>query len=167
MVSFLRAYVLAACQQYGPQLKVPAGLDGVKLMQAIATVESSFGVNCGPRHEPGYDVGGSVWRHSQAQQDLVRLYPSPPDSAVPESPAAMSYGPWQTMLVNCRSNSPEAMNTDLDACASVFVSEFNSYVIGVCKAASLDEIGECWNAGHITPDPAYTAKLEAAYSAAG
>jgi hypothetical protein len=71
------------------------------------------------------------------------------------------------MLINCQGNSPEVMNSDLDTCAEQFVADFNTYVIGVCKASTLDEIGECWNAGHITPDPAYTTKLEAAYSAAG
>jgi hypothetical protein len=39
---------------------------------------------------------------------------------------------------------------------------FNDYVVGK-HPQSLVEIGEIWNAGHITPDLAYTNKLEVAY----
>lgn len=165
--SFLSIDVLAACHEYGPQLKLPAaaGLIGWKVAAAIASVESSMGADCGPRHEPAYDVGGAVWRRSAQQQALVAKYPSPPGSATPCSPAAMSYGPWQCMFDNCQPYAPSDLLEDLDVCAECFVALFNSYVEGHEHAATLEEIGEVWNAGHITPDPAYTNKLAAAYAA--
>lgn len=161
---FPKQAVLGCCSQYGPQLHVPAGIDGPRLMAAISSVESSVGYDCGPRHEPSYDVGGGVYTGSQSQRDLVAAYPSPAGSLLC-SPAACSYGPWQMMFDNFTGLTPAQLETEIDALAQAFVKQFNSYVIGFRKASSLDEIGECWNAGHITPDPAYTVKLQAAYAA--
>lgn len=163
MNSFAQQDVLAACEFYGEQLRVPAPLDGVKVMRAIASVESSMGANCGPRHEPAYEANGALWaRVSMAP--LLAIYP--PVGNPPQSPAAMSYGPWQLMFLNFeRCFTPQQLETDIDVCAREFVRWFNSYVVGD-KPQDLAEIGEIWNAGHITPDPAYVAKLQAAYGAA-
>lgn len=164
--SFLRAFVLASCQEHGPHLNVPQGIDGKKLMAAIAQVESGLGANCGPRHEPGYDIGGAVYQGSKEQQALVAKFPAPADSPRKLSPAACSYGPWQMMLVNfSQDTTPQELETDLEKCATAFCEMFNSYVIKTRGAKTLDEIGEVWNAGHVTPDPAYTTKLQAAYAA--
>ena len=119
MNSFSKADVLASCQKFGPTLKVPAGLDGVRVMAALASNESSIGTNCGPRHEPAYDVGGSVFASSPAQRALVEKY---------GRDGASSFGPWQTMLINCPGFTPAELETNLDDCARSFVSHFNTYV---------------------------------------
>jgi len=154
MNSFPKQEVLDVCAQYGPRLRVPAGLDARRVMAAIAQVESGLGGNCGPRHEPAYDTGGKVWNQSPAQRQLVARW---------KSDGASSFGPWQMMLPNCQGHTPAEMRSDLDVCALLFVSQFNLYVIGLRNAQTLAEIGEVWNMGHIAPDPEYVAKLQAAY----
>jgi len=153
------------CQKYGGQLRVPDGIDGPKLMLAISGNESSFGANCGPRHEPGYDTGGSTWERSDLQKQLVLKY---------GSDAACSYGPWQMMYINFSgADTPTQLKTDLDACAVEFVRFFNSFVIRIRKAETLRDIGMTWNGGHIFPSTEdvpegiirYCEKLESNYKA--
>jgi hypothetical protein len=163
MNSFPHGDVLAVCAQYGPQLHVQAGLDPVRVMAAIASNESSMGVNCGPRHEPAYEANGAAWARA-AMAPLLAKYP--PVGSPPQSPAACSYGPWQMMFVNFQNCTPDQLLSDIDACALNFVRFFNGYVIATKKASNLAEIGEVWNTGRITSDPAYVAKLQAAYDAA-
>lgn len=163
MNSFAKADVLAACAQYGLQLNLPAAddgttLDGAKLMAAFASNESSMGANCGPRHEPAYDVGGFLATGAQ-QAGLLNTY---------GSAAACSYGPWQMMFVNFQDHNVNDLLTSLDICAQEFVRYFNSYVITVRKASNLNEMGQCWNAGHISANPApgvvaYCNNLQTAY----
>jgi hypothetical protein len=169
MNSFPKIAVLAACAQYGPLLKVPAGLDGERVMIAIAAVESgggdvgSVGHNCGPRHEPAYESGGARWAQV-AMAPLLAQYP--PIGMPPQSPAACSYGPWQMMFLNFqRCYTPAQLESGLEICASEFVRWFNQYM-GPKHPQNLAEIGEIWNVGHITPDPAYTAKLQKSYDSA-
>jgi hypothetical protein len=161
MNSFPKADVLAACAKYGPQLKVPTGLDGERLMVALASNESSLGANCGPRHEPAYDVGGTVWASSPAQRALVAQY---------GRLGASSFGPWQTMLINCPAATPAQLETDISACAAAFVAFFNSYVAHQ-QSANVAQIGQIWNCGHIyrtsNPPPGvvqYCADLQKAYN---
>ena len=146
MNSFPKADVLAACAKFGPQLQVDSQLDGVKVMAAIAGNESSYGYNCGPRHEPAYDVGGT-YANGALQKGLLQEF---------GSAAACSYGPWQMMFDNFVGFTPAQLLTDLDACAMSFVRFFNSYVIRTRRAVTLDEIAQVWNSGHIsaTPSPA-------------
>ncbi len=164
MNSFPKSDVLAACAKYGPVLKVPTGLDGERVMIAIAANESGggdvnfVGHDCGPRHEPAYDVGGSVWASSPAQRALVAKY---------GRDGASSFGPWQTMLINCPSFTPTELETNLDVCARCFVSHFNSYVAHF-DPKNLAEIGQIWNLGHKSIYPpasvvAYCEKLQKAY----
>jgi hypothetical protein len=157
--SFQKQDVLAACQRYGPLLESPDGLDGAHIMGAIATNESSLGLNCGPRHEPSYDVGGAIYNGSTMQQSLVREF---------GTAAACSFGPWQMMFINCPGYMPADLETNVEDCARCFVSFFNSYVIHARKAQNLNEIGQVWNAGHISAAPApgvlrYCADLQQAY----
>ena len=156
MNSFPKQQILDICHKYGPQLHVPTGLDGAKVMIAISSNESSIGANCGPRHEPSYDVGGHVYATNARQRALVATY---------GQDAAMSYGPWQLMFYNFPSGvTPFQANKDLELNAQAFMTQFNNYVIRACKAQTLEEIGEVWNMGHICADKAYTDKLQAAYS---
>ncbi len=161
MNTFPKIEVLASCARYGPQLKVPAGLDGERLMVALASNESSLGDNCGPRHEPAYDVGGLVWASSPAQRSLVEQY---------SRNGASSFGPWQTMLINCPGFTPAELETNLDDCARSFVGHFNSYVAHFAPK-NLTEIGQIWNLGHKTVNPLagvirYCADLQKAYDSA-
>jgi hypothetical protein len=153
MANFAKVDVLAACETYGRQLDVDPTLDGRGVMAAIASNESSLGADCGPRHEPTYDVGGAL-SHGKAQAMLLAKF---------GSAAACSYGPWQMMFDNFQTTNPDVLEKYLGICAFEFVTWFNKYVIGVRQAKTLAEIGEVWNLGHIGPDPAYVAKLEAAY----
>lgn len=158
MNSFPKIEVLASCAKYGPVLKVPTGLDGERVMIAIASNESTIGVDCGPRHEPAYDVGGSVWASSPAQRALVAQY---------GHLGASSFGPWQTMLINCPGFTPAELETSLDDCARSFVSHFNSYVHQYAPN-DIREIGMIWNGGHITRNLSvgilrYCADLQKAY----
>lgn len=161
---FPRSAVVAACQQYGPQLKVDPSLNGSYVMQAIASNESSIGANCGPRHEPAYDQGGSIYRSNAQQRQLVADF---------GAAAASSYGPWQMMFINFDRSvtPPDLLLVNLGLCAENFVRFFNSYVIGLRKAVTIRDIGEVWNEGHETPTPppcveAYVEHLQLAYSAA-
>ena len=178
MNSFTQPDVLAACSKYGPQLNVdgieylrPDGavqsVSGAALMLAIAAVETGGGQvdyaghDCGPRHEPAYDEGGKFWKTSNSLQLLIGEY---------GSQAAMSYGPWQMMFDNFTLGEfhtfvPSSLTTDLEFLAVNFVNFFNHYVLHF-HPTSVVEVGEIWNAGHITSDPAYTDKLMDAYSVA-
>lgn len=153
MANFAKADVLAACDIYGRQLQVDFTLDGRGVMAALSSNESSIGADCGPRHEPAYDVGGHL-ASGKGQALLLQKF---------GHAAACSYGPWQMMFDNFETEDPGVLQTDLDVCAEEFVSWFNRYVIGIRRAVTLADIGEVWNLGHIAPDPAYVAKLEAAY----
>jgi hypothetical protein len=98
---------------------------------------------------------------------LLAEYPPAGDPA--QSPAAMSYGPWQMMFCNFATAvqvSIVAGTAELADYAQEFVRFFNDYVIFSRRAQTLAEIGEVWNEGHIAPDPAYVAKLTAAYGLA-
>ena len=155
-MNFSKAEILEASLNYGTQLKVPPPLDGRGVMLALSSNESSYGANCGPRREPAYDVGGSL-SHGQQQALLLQQYPKQ---------APCSFGPWQMMFINFTPAAQAkiaAGSVELIDYAQEFVQFFNRYVIGVRKAASLAEVGEVWNLGHIGPDPVYVAKLDKAY----
>jgi hypothetical protein len=83
---------------------------------------------------------------------------------------ASSFGPWQTMLINCPGFTPAGLEGSLDDCARSFVSHFNSYVAHF-EAKNLTEIGQIWNLGHKTANPPagvirYCADLQKAYDSA-
>jgi len=142
------------CAEYGPQVgPLPAGVDGAQLLWAMSGVESSHGANCTPRHEPAFDVGG-IYGGNAPMPALIAKYGSPA--------AACSYGPWQVMLCNAGGLGPQDFD-DIDQATHASVSFLNNRLFHY-KPASLAECGEMWNAGHITPDPGYVAKLTAAYT---
>lgn len=173
---FATADVVAASVIEGPLLlALPPGVDGVILMLAISAVETGggepqfIGHDCGPRYEPSYDVGGSFWKISTLQRELVECY---------EGQAACSFGPWQMMYCNfpfhLLSSSYKLEPTDLlryndrqaaYSYASDFSEYFNHYIPHF-KPQSLEDIGEIWNSGHIvqTTTTEYAKKLVAAYS---
>jgi len=153
-MNFTKVQVAGACREHGPEVgPLPDGVDGTQLLWAMSGVESSFGADCNPRHEPAFDVGGIYGSHAP-MPDLLKFYGSPA--------AACSYGPWQIMLANAPGCAPDDFD-DIDHAASATVSFLNQQLRRF-SPQSLEEIGEVWNAGHITPDPGYTKKLEAAYA---
>jgi hypothetical protein len=85
---------------------------------------------------------------------LLAIYGSPA--------AASSYGPLQVMLCNAQGLSPAGFN-DINEAFHASVTFLNQQLRHF-QPNSLAEIGEVWNAGHVTPDPAYVAKLTAQYS---
>jgi hypothetical protein len=106
-VNVERATLAALCRKYSICVQVP-GLDGTRLLWAIAFDESSDGANCAPRHEPAYCRGGRYFdRQKTAQWNCL---------------AHMSYGPWQVMYPNCCGGaapdvSPLELLTNLELCA--------------------------------------------------
>jgi hypothetical protein len=83
--------IAALCRKHGPDLLTPAKwqgtpLDKVRLLWGLAGVESSFGLNCSPRHEPGYCYGGHHF-NPVASREWGCL-------------AHCSFGPWQVMFAD-------------------------------------------------------------------
>jgi hypothetical protein len=82
--------IASLCRKHAAEVRwkgTPLDLDGkVRLLWGIAGVESSFGVNCQPRHEPGYCYGGKYYK--------------PYSSKVWGCLAHCSYGAWQVMFPN-------------------------------------------------------------------
>ena len=154
--NFTRAEIAAACVRYGSQVgPLPPGVDGAQLLWALAGVESSFGADCQPRHEPAFDTGGMYATH----------YPMPIWLSRYGSAGACSYGPWQLLLCNAPlTYAPGSFDT-LMLAASATMAFLNSK-LRQWNPQSLAQIGDCWNAGHITPDPAYEGKLAYTYATA-
>lgn len=153
-MNYTREQIAAECRKWGSQVgPLPAGVDGATLLWAIAGVESGFGVNCTPRHEPAYDKGGRYSTHAPMPGLLENF----------GSDAACSYGPWQMMLCNFPiGTTPDGAANQLDITAQDSVLCLNR-LLREWKPVNLDQIGECWNAGRIVADPDYTSKLERNY----
>ncbi len=83
--------IAALCRKHAPDLLTPVKwqgtpLDKVRLLWGISGVESSFGLNCSPRHEPAYCYGGRYF-NPVASREWGCL-------------AHCSFGPWQVMFAN-------------------------------------------------------------------
>lgn len=151
---FTKAQIVEQCKETGPYIApLPEGIDGAQLFWAISGVESSFGANVTPRHEPAFDTGG-IYGKNPPMPDLIARF---------GSAAACSYGPWQVMLCNAPAGTTPYMFNDLFTAANATLYFLNT-LLRHWKPKTLDEIGECWNTGHITPDPNYTSKLRTAYA---
>jgi hypothetical protein len=154
-MNYTREQIAGECRKWAGQVgPLPAGVDGAQLLWGIAGVESGFGVNCTPRHEPAYDAGGRYATHAPLPALLAQF----------GAAAACSYGPWQVLLCNLPAGTtPDAAQTDLETMAANSVLFLNR-LLREWKPANLEQIGQCWNAGHITPDLDYTAKLGRNYA---
>lgn len=152
--NFDRSAIAQAALRFGAQVgPLPPGITGEQLLWALCGVESSFGANCQPRHEPAFDVGGRYATHAPMPTLLARYGPA----------AACSYGPLQLMLCNAPPTYGPASFDDLTLAMQASVNFLNQK-LRQWQPASLAQIGECWNAGRITPDPGYEAKLATAYA---
>jgi hypothetical protein len=155
-ITWNRRDVLLACKTYAPLVTPIEGIDSAQLLAAMAEKESTMGFDCEPRYEQRYDEGGE-YATSPTQQSLLRLY---------GRQAAMSYGPWQIMLVNATGYSPDELNTNLQACARATITFLNKQIAHF-QPTTVANIGQIWNGGHIFADvPEYVALLEQYYAAA-
>lgn len=154
--NFASANVADACRNFGKSVgPLPDGVDAAQLLWAMAGVESSFGLNCQPRHEPAYDVGGHYATHAPMPGLLMNY----------GAAAACSYGPWQVMLCEAPPGTAPTSFDFLDNCGRITIADLNRK-LRMFRPVNLAQIGECWNAGHITPDPDYEQKLAAKYALA-
>lgn len=157
-MSFTQQQVADACRFWGENLApLTPSLDGARLLWAIAGNESSFGVNVTPRHEPAYDIGGSLAGNPQ-QAALIEQF---------GSAAACSYGVWQLMLANAPEGTKPSDLDDLGTQALCTVGFLNSQLRRFTPL-TLTTIGMIWNGGHPmnAPGPgiiAYCSKLSKNY----
>lgn len=129
---FTKAQIVSACR-FGASLSpLPFGIDGPQLLWAISGNESSFGVNCTPRYEPAFDIGGLY-----ADAALLNRF---------GRGAACSYGPWQIMFCNCPADYAPADMADLGKAAMATVAFLNKQLIRFAPP-SLSIIGAIWNGG--------------------
>lgn len=130
-----RLTIANLCTRFGAALKVPSTIDGARLLWALSGNESSFGLNCSPRHEAGYCHGGKYF-----DKALTALW---------GCLAHCSYGPWQVMYVNISKGnlSPLDVAVKPELVANSAVQFINSRIIGLEKAATVEEIAEAYNSG--------------------
>ena len=151
---YTRQQIAQVCRQLGPSVgPLPNGIDGAQLLWALSGNESSFGLNCTPRHEPGYDVGGRYATHSPMPELRMQFGRA----------AACSYGPWQLMLAFAGGHSPNDMSDLLTAANATIVFLNCDLRRFETKIEALCDIGEVYNAGHVCPDLDYTTKLDTNY----
>lgn len=137
-MTITREQVAEQCRSVGAAIEpLPQGITGYQLFWAISGVESSFGENIGPRHEPAFDVGGT-YAANDPMPELLEKY---------GSAAACSYGPWQVLLVNATAYTPEELGT-VQLAAQASAAYLNS-LLRRFRPQTLAEIASCWNAGHI------------------
>lgn len=134
---FSREEVAAACKKWGALLHVPANVDGAKLLWALSGCESSFGVNCKPRHEPYYHNLAVSGKNAQ----LVAL------TAKWGCDAHSSFGPWQELLCNCSAEMRPEDFAILDRCAMEVASFINARILDYEHAITVAEIAEAYNSG--------------------
>ena len=144
VVTFSRAALAAACHAHGPELNVAAlNLDGARVLWAIAGVESSFGLNCQPRHEMSYCTGSLS--HAPQVVALTEKY---------GHAAHASFGPWQMMLCNAASVTtagnwacPPENFASLEFCVEKAVAFINARILKAEGARTLEQIAWAYNAG--------------------
>jgi len=148
------------CHANGPALELAESvdtsngkpIDGVRLLWALCGVESSFGANMAPRHEPSWDKGGALYTASTDLQEYIAKYPYD---------GACSYGPLQVMAYNLQPYTPEQLAADPALTFAASIKFFNHYVIEHWKDKTLHDICDTWNGGNPKAkiSPAYTTTL--------
>ena len=156
--------MIALCRQYGPSLDLDLGntddgsghpIDGATLLWAMSGRESDFGANMKPRHEPAYDVGGPYSKTIAAIAGLNKWH----------SAFACSYGPLQIMAVNAPGFECDEMLAFPERALLAAVMRLKATVLIAQKAHTIQDICECWNAGHIggTTTPGYVDEVTQYY----
>jgi len=134
---FSRDEIARACRSWGRMLQVPDGVDGPKLLWALAGCESSFGVNCLPRHEPYYHNLAAAKTNAK----LVAL------TAKWGCDAHSSFGPWQELLVNCSGEMRPEDFANLSRAGMEVAQFINAWVFNYRGATTLAQIAETYNSG--------------------
>lgn len=142
-MNFTQAETLEQCRALGSTVGPLAGLDGATLLWALSLNESSGGINCGPRHEPAFDIGGGFYKTSPQQRVLVAQF---------GSMAACSYGPLQIMLCNAAPGTVPQDFNDLGKAMKISVA-FLNHQLAHFKPVTLMTIGAIWNAGSPQQNP--------------
>lgn len=143
VVTWPRAEVLDLCKQYGSLLPPIPGIDPAQLLAALAMNESSLGLNCGPRHEDEWDVGGR-YSYNPQQAENLRQFPYL---------AACSMGPWQLMFYNAPGYTPTELNNDLSLVTRATIG-YMSRQIQHWNVTTVEEMGQIWNHGSPIRPPA-------------
>lgn len=134
---FSRTEIAAACRKWGTMLRVPDSIDGARLLWALSGCESSFGLNCKPRHEPYYH--DLAERGTNAQLNLLTEQWG--------CDAHSSFGPWQELLVNCSSSMRPEDFASLDRCALEVVTFINARILIHEHATTVEQIADAYNSG--------------------
>ena len=131
-----RSTIVALCRRFGPAVKTPEGISGEQLLWALSGNESTFGINCAPRHEAGYCHGGK--------------YFDPSLTSIWGCLAHCSYGAWQVMYPNISSGGgidPIAAIRQPEIGANAAVQFINRNILGREKATTLQQIADAYNSG--------------------
>lgn len=143
-----RSHLAGLCKTFGATLQSAlAGssdgmgkpIDAALLLWAMSGRESMFGHDLGPRHEPAYDIGGSLYRQSEELQQGIALY---------GRDFACSYGPLQIMAVNAKGCTPRELGSDPDLAMGAAVARLRIHVLGAQGARTIGDICDCWNTGN-------------------
>lgn len=149
-----------ACEREGAALALPAGVNGAAVLQALAEVESSYGANAVPKHEPAYDRGGRYFSPT-----LARGW---------GSWAACSYGPFQVMFpvflelgIHVTPVSACDLEPGAKAAAGIIAKRIKRQIPDGADAETVVRtIGDAYNSGNARDKnvpTAYCDKLWAAY----
>jgi hypothetical protein len=134
---FDRKEIAAACRKWAGFLQAPDGIDGARLLWAIAGCESSFGLNCKPRHEPFYHRLAVEKKNAQ----LVKL------TELFGCDAHSSFGPWQLLVVNCSSTMRPEDFLDVNRACMETALFLNRRVLGAEHADTVQKIAVAYNSG--------------------
>lgn len=136
MPNFTEREVANECWRWGRYLWVPDSISGPHLLWALGGCESSFGLNCQPRHEAAYCTG--AYSHTPQIVKLTGDY---------GHGAHCSYGPWQILLVNCGSDPAPHDLMDISRAAMETVTFINRRILKGEKAITVAEIADAYNSG--------------------
>jgi hypothetical protein len=114
-------------------------IDGARLLWALSGRESGFGRNMKPRHEPAYDAGGHYANRPEISEGLEKY----------GSAFACSYGPLQIMACNARGFTPTELAAEPEKAVMAAVAMLRLTVLRAQNAATLEQICQAWNAGHV------------------
>jgi len=127
-------------RQEATRLHTPEGIDPAQLLAALAAIESSFGLNAVPNHEPAYDEGGGYYRAAQHVRDLHKTW---------GAWAACSYGPWQILFVTAWEMGFRGTPSELwspGGCIEWVVRAMNARIFDK-GATSVEQTADAWNSG--------------------
>jgi hypothetical protein len=138
-------------QILAPELS--ASIQRTALLRAIADIESTYGQDSNPRHEPAYCRGGKYY-----DGILTKLY---------GCGAHCSYGPWQIMYQTAYELGFEGAPDELANPETNCLYAVRYLNARAAKATSIEQIARSYNGGNInaTAVPqSYIDKLAAAYA---